>query len=435
MKAIAVSVWIFINLVFFGMCGYIYLLWSQYWHYISRHQRTETYVKKVDNRPIVDYFQDTIPLDERIEHLPQELDWVHQKTTPLIVRKKSKPRFTKVHFTDPPSVALPCGPECNSGNKLTAFKNQLVVRLRRVLHEESNVFKSRADNPYNVNYNVQRGPSSGVSPQKLICDLYRTLPEIHTVRGKGKPFEGTDLGRAIPSTPLFGENERYNNCAIVTNAASFLGSNLGPLIDSHDFVLRFNHAPTEGYEADVGSKTSLRMLNSQVVSKPHFNFLKSKMYQGVRLLAWDPSNYTSTLQQWRRKPDFDVFTPYLHHRHLYPDTPLYLVDPRDLWHLWDFLQARTPARIRRNPPSSGFLGLALLLPHCAYVNLFEYVPSMRLTKRCHYFDDDEDASCTFGVWHPLAAEKLLALNFNTAADKTVFKTGYITVPGYQTLGC
>lgn len=80
-------------------------------------------------------------------------------------------------------------------------------------------------------------------------------------------------------------------------------------------------------------------------------------------------------------------------------------------------------------------GLALLLPHCSYVNLFEYVPSMRLTKRCHYFDDFEDASCTFGVWHPLAAEKLLALNLNTAADKTVFKAGYITVPGYQTLNC
>jgi len=31
-----VSVWIFINLVFVGMCGYIYLLWSQYWQYVER---------------------------------------------------------------------------------------------------------------------------------------------------------------------------------------------------------------------------------------------------------------------------------------------------------------------------------------------------------------------------------------------------------------
>uniref|UniRef100_A0A1B6KAB9 Beta-galactoside alpha-2,6-sialyltransferase 1 n=1 Tax=Graphocephala atropunctata TaxID=36148 RepID=A0A1B6KAB9_9HEMI len=436
MKAIAVSVWIFINLVFFGMCGYIYLLWSQYWHYISKHQQhSNDLVRKSDNRPLVDYFQDTIQLDEHIEHLPQDINWGHQKTTPVIVRRKSKPRFTKIRFTDPPSAALPCGPQCNSSNKLTAFKNQLIVRLRRVLHEESNVFKSRADNPYSVSYSGRRGVSAGTSPQKLVCDLYRSLPRVHTITGQSKAFAGTELGRAIPPAPLFAVNERYNNCAIITNAASFIGSKLGPLIDSHDLVLRFNHAPTAGYEADVGSKTSIRILNSQVVSKPQFHFLDSEMYQGLRLLAWDPSNYTSSLYQWRQKPDFDVFSPYMTHRQLYPETPLYMVDPRDLWRLWDFLQARTPARIRRNPPSSGFLGLALLLPHCSYVNLFEYVPSMRLTKRCHYFDDNEDASCTFGVWHPLAAEKLLALSLNTAPDKTVFQTGYITVPGYQTWGC
>lgn len=28
--------------------------------------------------------------------------------------------------------------------------------------------------------------------------------------------------------------------------------------------MRFNHAPTEGYETDVGSRTSIRIVNSQV---------------------------------------------------------------------------------------------------------------------------------------------------------------------------
>lgn len=62
-------------------------------------------------------------------------------------------------------------------------------------------------------------------------------------------------------------------------------------------MLRFNNAPTKGYEKDVGSKTTIRILNSQVVTKPQFQFLSSPLYKRLKLLMWDPSNYTSSVNE------------------------------------------------------------------------------------------------------------------------------------------
>ena len=61
-----------------------------------------------------------------------------------------------------------------------------------------------------------------------------------------------------------------SNVAIVGNSGTLRESNLGSDIDSFDFVIRCNRAPVLGYEKDVGSKTSLRIVNNHVfTSKPY----------------------------------------------------------------------------------------------------------------------------------------------------------------------
>lgn len=60
-------------------------------------------------------------------------------------------------------------------------------------------------------------------------------------------------------------SEPYGTCAVVGNSGILLGSNHGELINSHEFVIRLNNARVTGYERDVGSKTSLSFVNSNIL--------------------------------------------------------------------------------------------------------------------------------------------------------------------------
>lgn len=51
-----------------------------------------------------------------------------------------------------------------------------------------------------------------------------------------------------------------HQCALVTSSSHVLGTRSGPEIDRTECVIRMNDAPTTGYEADVGNRTSLRVV-------------------------------------------------------------------------------------------------------------------------------------------------------------------------------
>ena len=62
-----------------------------------------------------------------------------------------------------------------------------------------------------------------------------------------------------------------DNIAVIGSSSSLLGNNLGKIIDSFDEVVRFNRAPTGGWEKHVGSKTTLRVSNNHVFSNVKHN--------------------------------------------------------------------------------------------------------------------------------------------------------------------
>lgn len=110
----------------------------------------------------------------------------------------------------------------------------------------------------------------------------------------------------------------------------------------------------------MGKKTTIRVLNSQVVTRKEFNFLESDIYKNITIVAWDPSNYKASLDEWLEKPEFNLFPTYVEYKKRYDKARFFLINPQSLWELWDFLQDNSPTRLRRNPLSSGFLGWYLL---------------------------------------------------------------------------
>ncbi|KAM9067582.1 alpha-N-acetylgalactosaminide alpha-2,6-sialyltransferase 6 isoform 2-T5 [Sarcophilus harrisii] len=51
-----------------------------------------------------------------------------------------------------------------------------------------------------------------------------------------------------------------HQCVIITSSSHLLGTKLGPEIERAECTIRMNDAPTTGYEGDVGSKTTFRVV-------------------------------------------------------------------------------------------------------------------------------------------------------------------------------
>lgn len=112
--------------------------------------------------------------------------------------------------------------------KTSVFKDELLMELKKVLMDESNILKVGVENHYNVNYRGVRGNFIDKLPRSLLCQLkeipLRTLQRSDVGSHALKDF--------LPKRGLF-ENKHFNSCAIVASAGGLKNSNLGQFIGKY----------------------------------------------------------------------------------------------------------------------------------------------------------------------------------------------------------
>ena len=126
------------------------------------------------------------------------------------------------------------------------YKRQITNQLSSAVTETGKtVAAGKVDNMYHVAYPPDiRSNRIDRSREELLCQLAKINASTFLL---GDPFfEGQQMGSYLPTHPLRLMQGSYKTCAVVSSAGSLLSSKLGSHIDSNEFVIRFNNAPTLG---------------------------------------------------------------------------------------------------------------------------------------------------------------------------------------------
>ncbi|KAG7487393.1 hypothetical protein MATL_G00022940 [Megalops atlanticus] len=325
--------------------------------------------------------------------------------------------------------AAPPAPRAANGRQRWSVWNEFSTSISKEVLQSLKV--QWATNRFRVPRNLTRRNAT-LGREELLCELKTRVP-LGTIRAGDGPFLGSKWKKVLPAETLAEKLGPFKTCAVVMSSGSIRNSTLGVEIDSHDAILRLNTAPTDGYSVDVGNRTTIRIINTQVMMSAAF--LTDPLYSTGALIVRHPVPYSRDPYALYKKRNYDFLQRYREYRRLRPQQPFYILSASFQWNLWDVIQENSPMDIQPNPPSSGMLGVAVMMNICEQVSVYEFLPSHRKTRLCHYFQNVYNWQCTAGHYHPVTFEKNLVKRLNRGSEFDIYARGKVMLRGFSQQWC
>lgn len=183
-------------------------------------------------------------------------------------------------------------------------------------------------------------------------------------------------------------------CAVVFSSHTLLGEGSGKFIDSHDYVLRFNFAPTRGFEEDVGRKTTHRILGGSSGENYNFKENSEMILRPMKNIIYDKRYLENDYENSKIKENQDFFSNYA----ILP--PAYC----------------SPL----SNPSNGFVGINFALHTFDKITLFGF--EEKQAKNYHYFDDKDNIEYVKNVMKSYALSNPFERIVSSATSSHILKS-------------
>ncbi|XP_037607943.1 alpha-N-acetyl-neuraminyl-2,3-beta-galactosyl-1,3-N-acetyl-galactosaminide alpha-2,6-sialyltransferase [Sebastes umbrosus] len=187
-----------------------------------------------------------------------------------------------------------------------------------------------------------------------------------------------------------------NQCALVSSSGQMLGAGVGEEIEKVGCVIRMNNAPTQGYEKDVGSRTSIRVVSHTsvplLVKNERYYFQQSAE---TTYVFWGPE------RNMRQDGKGRTFNTLLKIAERYPNVRIYAVTREKVQYCDGVFQNETGKNRMKTGAflSTGFFTMILAIDMCDSIHVYGMIDDNYCSRAnhsavpYHYYESNRVDEC------------------------------------------